>query len=63
MDPLRVVGVKRKKKTLTGVLKRLSIAELETLNAVEAKKLKEAVEEVLVAKKILHKVREKYESL
>lgn len=53
----------KKKKPLTGVLKRLSIAELETLNAVEAEKLKEAVEEVLVAKKILHKVREKYESL
>ena len=52
-----------KKKTLTGVLKRLSIGELEILNQTEAKALKEAVEQVLLAKKIRQKVLDNYDKL
>lgn len=53
----------KKKKTPAGVLKRLSIAELEVLDKTDANKLKTAVNDVLLAKKILQKVREKYEKL
>lgn len=57
-------GLKKpKKKTLNGVLKRFSIDELEMLNKTDAQALKEAVEQVLLAKKILRKVREKYDEL
>ena len=63
MNPLRVAGVTKKKKTLTGVLKRFSIAELEILNRTEAKDLKDAVEQVLLAKKIRQKVLDNYEKL
>ena len=52
-----------KKKTLTSVLKRLSIGELEILNQTEAKALKEAVEQVLLAKKIRQKVLDNYDKL
>ena len=55
--------IRPKKKTLSGVLKRLSIGELEILNRTEAKALKDAVEQILLAKKILYRVREKYEKL
>ena len=63
MNPLRVAGVTKKKKTLTGVLKRFSIAELKILNRTEAKDLKDAVEQVLLAKKIRQKVLDNYEKL
>lgn len=52
-----------KKKTLTSSLKRLSIGELEILSRTEAQALKDAVEQVLLAKKVLHRVRETYEKL
>jgi len=52
-----------RKKTLTGVLKRLSIGELEILNQTEAKALKDAVEKVLLAKKIRQKVLDNYDKL
>ncbi len=52
-----------KKKTLTSSLKRLSIEELEILNRTGAEELKSAIDEVLLAKKILYRVKEKYEKL
>ena len=52
-----------KKKTLNGVLKRFSIDELDMLNRTETQALKDAIEQVLLAKKILQRVREKYENL
>ena len=52
-----------KKKTLTSSLKRLSIEELEILSRTGAQALKDAVEQVLLAKKIFYRVKEKYEKL
>ena len=52
-----------KKRSPQGVLKRMSIGELEILNKTDAEELKSAIEEVLLAKKILRKVQEKYRSL
>lgn len=41
----------------------MSVGELETLAALDAETLKKAVEDILIAKSILHRVREKYDEL
>lgn len=60
---MRVLMTANKKKTLTGVLKRFSIAELEVLNKANPDDLKTAIDTVLLTKKVLRRMQDKYEKL
>ncbi len=56
-----VSGVK--KKTVTSILKRLSVGELELLSKANSKKLRESIKIILSVKIILRNIQDKYSKL